>query len=69
MRPCTKITYPSPRAAARALRHITRQQTARGRTAPVAVHRCGTCHAWHLTSQKASGRRNRRLQVTAGIAT
>lgn len=67
MRPCLKITYPSLRAAARAMRRITLRQTSRGRTAPVAVHWCGSCRAWHLTSQKASGRQARQLQVAAGL--
>ena len=67
MRPCPKIVYPSPRAAALALRCITRRQRSRGLTAPVAVHWCRTCRAWHLTSQKASGRLARQLQVAAGL--
>lgn len=67
MHPCLKIAYPSPRAAALAMHHITARQTARGRTAPVAVHWCEGCHAWHLTSKRASGRWARRLQMLAGI--
>jgi hypothetical protein len=50
MRPCLKVSYPTPTAAALALLALRRNV---GRD-EVAIHPCAQCHAFHLTSDRAS---------------
>ena len=48
---CQKRPYPTPTSAARVLRRIRTEHPARGE---VGIHPCRTCHAWHLTSDRAA---------------
>lgn len=52
MRACTKVSYPTPAAAAQALQKL-RQDPAR---TEAGIHSCECCHAFHLTSDRASSR-------------
>lgn len=50
---CAKLPYPTPVAAARALRGIRATSPTRGE---VGLHPCSACHAWHLTSAPSAAR-------------
>ena len=64
---CSKIAYPTPRAAGRALLQIQNAKRASGLPAPVAVHPCPTCLQWHVTSRPAAGKRSQQWQALAGL--
>ncbi len=51
---CSKIRYPSRRAALIAMTAIAAQCRRRGRRFPVAAYPCPSCRAWHLTSKPLS---------------
>lgn len=64
---CSKVRYPTARAAGRALVHIQKAKRARGLTSPVAVHPCAACHQWHITSKRVAGKQKRQWQALAGL--
>ena len=52
---CTKRQYPHPHAAKRAGIAFLATCVRQGREKlPRAIHPCAACHAWHITSKKAS---------------
>ena len=53
---CTKVKYPNSRTAIGALRAIRSKNAHRSGKQPVAIHLCGFCHVWHLTSHKPAGK-------------
>lgn len=59
MADCTKIKYPNPLMATRALRSIVAKTEHRKLKIPVAIYPCEFCRAWHLTSQSHTGKSRR----------
>jgi len=53
---CSKVRYPTPRAAQAALRAFAATCARRGTKVPVAVYPCGHCGSWHITSKRPTGR-------------
>lgn len=53
MATCTKIPYSTYPQAQRVLRKIRASSGPSG--GPVAIHWCGSCTSWHLTSKRPTG--------------
>ena len=56
---CTKVKYLNFWTAGCALRAILSKNAHAIGKQPVAIHHCGYCRAWHLTSQKPAGKKSR----------